>query len=247
MNHSASGSSARAAAPSARFLERTARMMPSAPTPKCRSQIALICSGVSSSSPSGSANSTKSFPVPCPLVKCRSIAMGKVYGRVLIAARDCASDGAFGRSLRSRSSASGRCRPPRAEARTRPRSKRASAGGRARHDGRDVGLRERLPRRRIGIGRRCLGAVGLRPPLRLVRHSARRGCGRPSGTSRRRSTRGRCLGAGWPAESASRPPAPGRRAATATPSRSARGCRAPRPWSTTSRCRRCGARRPWCP
>ena len=34
---------------------RTARMTPSAPTPKCRSQIAAICSAVSGEFPSGSA------------------------------------------------------------------------------------------------------------------------------------------------------------------------------------------------
>src|SRR3982751_6672605 len=78
MNHSASGSSASEAAPSGMFFDRTARSTPSAPTPKCRSQIAAICAGVRSISPSGSANSTKSLPVPWPLVNCSEIVIPSI-------------------------------------------------------------------------------------------------------------------------------------------------------------------------
>ena len=57
---------------------RTARRNPSAPMPKCRSQSRAISLGARSSSPSGSATSTKSFPVPCPFVNLSSAMAGSL-------------------------------------------------------------------------------------------------------------------------------------------------------------------------
>src|SRR3954465_11544803 len=66
MNHSAASTSDE---PSERAALRTTRMSPSVAKPEYGSQSALTVAAVSSSSPSGSRSSTKSFWVPWPLVK----------------------------------------------------------------------------------------------------------------------------------------------------------------------------------
>src|SRR4051812_965432 len=68
MNHSASRDWARTLSSVASPV-RTTRMTPSAPSPACRSAIRCTWAGVSSSVPSRSGTSTKSFSVPWPLVK----------------------------------------------------------------------------------------------------------------------------------------------------------------------------------
>src|SRR4051794_27024866 len=66
MNHSASSA---VPAASGCLAARTTRSTPSAPIPRRRSQSAATSDGVRSSCPSGSARTTKSLPVPWPLVK----------------------------------------------------------------------------------------------------------------------------------------------------------------------------------
>src|SRR4051812_36304084 len=85
MNHSAAGFSASASAPTSSFDDLTARMTPSAPTPKWRSAMPARASASNSISPSGSANSTKSLPVPWPLVKWSAVLTGSGYRRT----REC--------------------------------------------------------------------------------------------------------------------------------------------------------------
>src|SRR6478672_2966008 len=82
MNQRAEPAWARTAGSSARSAGTT-RMTPSPPTPARRSARAAARAAVRPRAPSRSGTSTKSFSVPCPLVKVSRSAMRTIVGHVL--------------------------------------------------------------------------------------------------------------------------------------------------------------------